>query len=882
MRPTILFLGTLFSSAAFALALADQPRFFIENKGQWPEEVLFLAPMDGFNVWITTNGATYDFYRLHEPPFPSSVAEPVFPGERLSPSKRYGHVVKVIHEGAATSVFPKGSFPLPGYYNYFIGNDPRRWARFVRRYQEVVIDNVYEGIAQRYYFDGGRLRYDYIVKPGADPSQIAFRLEGAGPAGVNAHGDLTFTTRFGEVTHAALRVFQPSDDTLSEVPARFVFQGGRIQIEVGAYDPSRPLIIDPLVYSTFIGGSSRERVYRTAVDAGGHAYVIGQTLSTDYPTTPGAYDTSHTGAECIFVTKLDATGSSLIYSTFIGGYYWDVPLDILVDDSGHAYVVGYTYSSAFPTTPGAYDTVHNGWYDVFALKLNTTGSDLLYSTFIGGSLDEEAVRCALDETKALYIAGYTRSASDFPITATTFDSTHAGNYDAFIAKLSRNGDSLLYSTFLGGAGDEYPLGIDIDNSHNIYIAGRTTSTDYPTTPGAYDTSHNGFVDAFVTKLAGNGTSLVYSTYLGGAGSDEAHDLFVDDYGNAYIAGIAQDASPPYPTTPGAYDTSHNGFQDVFVTKLNSTGSALVFSTFIGGSGYEGAYGIMPDNAGNIVVEGFATAPGFPTTSNAHDTSFNGTWDIFIAKLSATGSSLLYSTYLGGSDYEVAYGAAVDPSGYIYVGGYSRSTDYPTTSSAYSPTYNGGFSDAFVTKLSAPILPVTLIDFSGKCNGKTVTLRWQTASENNNHQFIVRRSHNPTLFFHTIGSVPGNGNTSRIIQYQFIDPNPLPRTAYYQLHQVDFDGTIHPSPIINVRCPAAQTHLAVSFQPHHQTLYIQQPTPPNEPILLRIYDPAGRIVHTAHITTPSYRVKTSQWPAGTYVVETTPLGRPPARKTVVIH
>jgi hypothetical protein len=427
---------------------------------------------------------------------------------------------------------------------------------------------------------------------------------------------------------------------------------GTFPTTAGAFDTTHNGILDAfvtkinstgtaLVYSTFLGGSDLDSAAAIALDAAGNAYVTGSTSSTDFPTTAGAFDTTHNslpGSDA-FVTKLNASGSALVYSTYLGGFEQDAGAGIAVDAAGNAYVGGDTRSSSFPTTPGAFDPVHNGGEEseIFVTKVNPTGTALVYSTFIGlssgGSL-------ALDSSGSAYVTGGGSAA--YPTTPGAFDTTHNGGSDVVLTKLDPSGSALVYSTFIGGSGNEDGNGIALDASGNAYVTGSTTSTDYPTTVGALDTTYNGgFSDAFVTKLNPAGSApLVYSTFLGDVDTDRGNDLAVDTSGNVYLTGST--GSPNFPTTADAFDTSFNGGPtDVVVAKLNPSGAALVYSTFLGGSGREGetgisddeGLGIAVDTAGSFYVTGATRSANFPTTAGAFDTTHNGVSDAFVTKFS---------------------------------------------------------------------------------------------------------------------------------------------------------------------------------------------------------------------------------------------------------
>jgi hypothetical protein len=379
---------------------------------------------------------------------------------------------------------------------------------------------------------------------------------------------------------------------------------------------------------------------------------------------------------------------------------------------GSAYVIGITYSRDFPTTAGAFDTIlDNGGAirgDIFVTKLNPSGDLLAYSTFLGGeggaaqALSGFNNDIAVDALGNAYVCGLVDS-SDFPTTPGAFDTTSNSTQDGFVAKLNPTGSALVYSTFLGGIGSNWPLALAIDSSGNAYVAGLTTSAAFPVTPGAFDTTtRGGFEDGFVTKLNPSGSALVYSTFLGGAVDDQVNSIAVDSSGSVYVAGSTE--SFDFPTTPCAFDQTR-GFQDAFVTKLNPAGTALEYSTYLGGNTHiEAALGIAVDASGNAIVVGRTLSGDFPTTPDAFDPTFNGSGDVFITRLSASGRFTTYSTFLGGSSEDHVFDIALDGLGGAYMAGGTASPNFPTTPGAFDITFGGGNSDAFVTKLTLPPVP----------------------------------------------------------------------------------------------------------------------------------------------------------------------------------
>ena len=490
-----------------------------------------------------------------------------------------------------------------------------------------------------------------VVDPGLVYSTY---LGGTGDDGANA-----IAVDSGGHAYVAGWTYSPTDFPTTSGAYRRTNQGGE-DVFVTKLNSSG----SDLVYSTYFGGSSDEPYWSAsiAIDSAGYAYVAGTTLSPNFPTTPGAFQTSRQGFTDAFVTKLNRDGSDLVYSTILGGpggyngaYYSDA---IALDSEGNAYVTGFTNSLYFPTTPGAYDTSLNkgagsGFDDAFVTKLNSSGTALVYSTYLGGTNEDDATGIAVDGDGEAYVTGYTFS-KDFP-TRNPYQPTNRGTTgtNAFVTKLNRDGSDLVYSTYLGGSTGLFGDGggaIAVDRDGEAYVAGLTDSMDFPTTPGAYDTLYNGAGphhycgDTFVTKLSSSGNDLVYSTYLGSTGDDCAQAIAVDPAGQAYVTGSTDSAN--FPTTPDAFDKTYNGdvgsapyfYGDAFVTKLNRLGSGLVYSTYLGGTGDDLGLGIALDWAGKVYVAGSTNSANFPTTQGAYDTTYNGAGppyfygDAFVTKL----------------------------------------------------------------------------------------------------------------------------------------------------------------------------------------------------------------------------------------------------------
>jgi hypothetical protein len=612
----------------------DLPLPFEANRGQMNARVRYLARGDGYSLSLTRAGATFV---LSAPGLAPEVSGPVQPHAAVG--------MKLVGAGRPSAFDGRGR--LPGILNYFEGSDPAGWHTGIPTYERVRYRDVYPGTDLVFRGSRGGLEYDFVLAPGADPSEIGLRVTGADGVRLNAEGDLVIGTPVGDLLHRAPAVYQLVGGERTLVDGRYVLDAGRVGFEIGTYDTALPLVIDPvvMVYSTLVGGSGAERTFAMAVDAGGAAYVTGYTSgAATYPTTPGAFATTPQGSDDVFVTKLAPDGGSLIYSTFLGGSDTDYGFDIAVDAVGAAYVAGSTDDATtdYPTTPGAFDQIHNGSRDAFVTKLSPSGASLAYSTFLGGTGFDVGFGVAVDGAGSAFVTGETgNDVTDYPTTPGAFEDVHNGGLDAFATKLAPSGASLAYSTFLGGIGSDQGYGIAVDGAGSAYVTGETTdaATDYPTTPGAFDEVHNGGGDAFATKITPSGAALAYSTFLGGSGFDRSRGVVVDAAGTAYVVARTNDAAADYPTTPGAFDTTHNGGIDAAVTVLNPSGSGVTYSTFLGGTGDETGWGVALDAAGAFYVSGQTSddTTDHPTTPGAFDTTHNGSLDVFVTKLADPGT-----------------------------------------------------------------------------------------------------------------------------------------------------------------------------------------------------------------------------------------------------
>jgi hypothetical protein len=715
--------ATISGTAGTGAIFERQRPLFIENRGQWDRRARYLLRAPGLDLWLADNEVIYDLHSLL-----LSGRKENMPAPEAESRHRVGHVVRMKFLGAASGAAARGIDRKEGVCNYFIGNDPSHWASDIPLYAEARLDRLYDGIDAAFYLDGGTPRYDLIIAPGADPGRVAIGFEGAERVRVDEEGTLVIGTSRGELKQGGLFAYQIIDGSRRKVGCAFTTRkDGMVGFSVGEYDRSVPLVIDPLVYSTLVGGSGQDICNGMAVDASGNVYLTGYTQSGTYPTATGAYDIQINGDDDLFVTKLNSSGTALLYSTYIGGSNRDDGWGIAIDGSGNACLTGETVSTDFPTTTGAYDRSHNGSSDIFVTKLNSSGTALLYSTFIGGANADVGRGIAVDGSGNAYVGGET-SSTTFPATAGAYDASFNGITDAFIAKLNSSGSGLLYATFIGGGGLDRASSIAIDGSGNAYITGSayTSSVQYPTTTGAYDEVHNGGSDVFVTKLNSSGSALGYSTFLGSSGNEEGLGITVDGNGSAYLTGHT--ASVGFPTQ-SAIDGSHNGNDDVFITGMNPAGNALLYSTFVGGPSYDYGNAIAIDGVGNVYVTGSASG-GFPTTSDAYDRTYHDSNDVFLLKINAAGSSMLYSTLMGGRYMDHASAVGVDGSGNVHIAGYTYSDNFPTTAGAYSQTGSGSY-DLFAASFSLGGVSgsITLISPNGGeswCAGSAQAINWTSS------------------------------------------------------------------------------------------------------------------------------------------------------------
>ena len=707
------------SSASFSLPGADTaassriqasyaalPLAFEQNQGQTDAQVKYLARGSGYTLFLTANDAVFSLHSRHAAT-ESTAHEIQSHGKnrQVAAVNDSTAVVRMHLTGGNSLAKVEGSDALPGTSNYFLGNDRSKWRTGVPQYARVAYRDVYPGVNMAFHGAERQLEFDFVVAAGANPAPIGFQFSGNQGMKTDDSGNLIVSSSAGDVFLHKPVAYQDQNGVRQPVDAQFVLKAdNKVSFELGEYDRQRELVIDPTVtYSTYLGGTSNDSGYGIAFDSSGNAYVTGQTASANFP---GFTSTNKlTGTANVFVTKLKADGSALVYSTYVGGTHSDSGNGIALDASGNAFVAGGTSSIDFPVTNGS--TYGSGAItNAFIAEIGTSGT-LSYATFLGGTGTDVALGIALDPATGTYAVVGSTSSVTFPIkNATAIQTTLAGTSNGFVT-LWNSSNTQDYYTYLGRTTGEVANAVALDSSDNAYVTGKTSSPTFPTKNpsqpkcGTDGTCNGGLSDAFVTVIKADASGYIYSTFLGGSSPDQGNGIAVDSLGNAYVTGAT--ASADFPLN-SALQKTYGGNTDAFVTKFNATSGTVAYSTYLGGGSFDAGAGIAIDASGTAYVTGqtdSASPTPFPTASPTQ-ASLAGGFDAFVSEIGPGGSALVFSTYLGGSlneDVGGDYGGiAVDSAGAnIYVTGSTGSTsDFPTTTGSVQPT-SGGATDAFVVK-----------------------------------------------------------------------------------------------------------------------------------------------------------------------------------------
>jgi hypothetical protein len=762
-------LSALAASAQTTTALGNVPLFFEANSGQAGSPARFLARGSDAQFLIAPTEAQFVL------------------------RKSAGEIATVRMQfiGANAQAQISGDAELPGKINYLTGNNPAQWRSGIPTFAKVRVAEIYPGVGLIYYGNRRQLEYDFDITPGANPNAVAIHFDGVEKISVNVRGELDLELNGGEILQPKPVIYQMAGGERKKISGGYKILDARtVGFAIGNYDSSLPLVIDPILsYSTYFGGTLGETAWAVAVNTNdGSVYIAGQTFSKQFYTngppssTPGAYQTNFQGGALTgdaFVARFDSPGTNLMYLTYLGGSADDAAFGVAVDGSGDAYVCGFTDSTNFPVTnsiPGGIPGLKNstnisgafsksyGFYpgDAFVAELNPGGSNLIYSTYLGGSSVDSANSIAVDAAGDAYVTGLTYS-TNFPVTNAVqshfafTNSAYFNNANAFVTEIASNGSGIVFSTYLGGTNFDEGEGIAVDASNFIYVTGFTDSTNFPNT-NSFQKYLNGSTnvdsgispyslgsDAFVTKYFPTGSNYVYSTYLGGTNSDFAYSIACDTSGNAYVAGLS--TSPNFPNTatnvPGLYSfvATNNQFltTNAFLTKITNgvgTTAGIAYSAFFGGYVNDTAYGVAVDPAGNAFVVGTTFSTNFPVYNNLgllSGTNSGGS-DVFVTAFNTNASALLYSTYLGGYNNDSGYGIAVDANDNAYIVGETSSTNFPTTTLSTNlpiytnfPIYNAqwphlnGTNDTFLAIISPGQFHLSLSITPAPTN--KVTLTW---------------------------------------------------------------------------------------------------------------------------------------------------------------
>jgi hypothetical protein len=737
------------------------PLSFEENMGQAAREVRFVSRASGYELLLTSQEAVLSLRG-------AAAAHDLSPRHRFATLRalRQARVerrttVRMRFEGANPEAVATGVDATSGRTNYFVGSDRTKWITNVPRYAKVKYAGIYPGIDAVFYGNQQQTEYDFVVEPGANPDSIHLQLSGARHIRHSANGDLILAVADGEMALRKPYIYQQQSGEKREVAGNYLLgPNGQVSFAVSSYDHSEPLIIDPVLsYATYLGGAGDEQGLGIALDSLGDAVVAGTSFSTDFPTTATAVAPGPLGANAdgaAFVTVLDPTGTTELYSTYLAGSTpGEAALAVALDSTGKIYLTGFTLSTDFPTTTNALKQsplASNPLGTSFLSEINpalTGAASLVYSSYLGGTngtatngLGDLGQGVAVDATGKVYVAGLTVStpgatAADFPVLngfQATLNSPAAGN--AFLMKLDTTlsgAASLLYSTYLGGSGanagvsvvfSEAAFGVAVDSASNAYVVGTTSSTDFPvsTTPAAYqaapaNTANSIFLSRIDTTMVG-APSLAYSTYLGGESADYGEAVGLGPSNVAYLTGLT--TSLMYPTTTGAFQTTGNANGSAYATLLDTTAAGatgLKYSTFLGGTTGNDGFAIKADTAGLAYVAGGTASPDFPVTLGAFQSALptGASGDGFVSKINPAGSGatdLIYSTYFGGagsaSGPDQIFGLTLDATNAAYVTGqtFSTSATFPVSAGAFQTTLDGT-SDAFIAKLGLiPTVTVT--------------------------------------------------------------------------------------------------------------------------------------------------------------------------------
>jgi hypothetical protein len=842
--------------------------YFEENKGQFASEIRFQAHVQEAQIRFLEDASSFALVREvesanHQPFEPPKYENYHWMNEREADHEALVWNLRFVRTQSNHRVTAR--HPIAGQVNYFLGQDPSKWTRGVKRYQELWYENLFPQVDLRYYGNADhKLKYDFIVKPGGQASSIHLQMDGIQSFQINEAGELVMTTEWGEIVDASPYAYQFIDGQEVEVPVQY-----QVQDELtfgfavlGGYNPELPLIIDPITlnWASFLhSSSSDDYLMATVLDEDGYVYVSGYTKSLTFPVTPGIYQNTYGGGIDNFVAKMTPMGTSLVYATYLGGADWELAYGVGIDANNNAYVAGFARSSDYPTTAGSLMPVSGGGLvEGFVSCLNATGDSLIYSTYLGGSDRDYIYDLRVDPAGSAYVTGYSLSA-DFPTTGTAYQTSQAGNGDAFAVKLNPAGTALEYGTLLGGSSYDIGNGLALRPNGELYVVGNTGSTNFPTSMGAPQTSLNhtpGLMaeDAFITRISADGSTLKYGTYLGGGDSDGAYCIAVNGNGEAFISGVTYSSN--FPTTVTAFMGSgaYQGNGDGFVVRLDSSGTNWAYSTYLGGTDIDFGKAIAVNSSNEVILLGASRSANFPVDPGS--AAYTNMYDLFVSMLSADGSSLPQSGFFGGiyNDYPRASGSLYLKGDYdLCVAATTHSGDMPMTSGTFQVNKTNGVSDTpWIGSLQInSVLPAQLKAFAGRWreNQQGVEIEWTSETETAAVQYYLERK-TANQDWQSLMRMAGQGERSQQ-SYHFLDQEAVDfseQTLYYRLRYAGTNAGMQYSNVIAVRIPASsQSKVRLLANPVHEVLPLSFQMLPGEVAYWQLLALDGReMLHSGRI------------------------------------
>jgi hypothetical protein len=688
----------------------DQPPFFTENKGQWDSPVYFVANVPFGQIGLG-QGAIY-YHQI---------------------DKDSGNVVKISFAGANQCI-PEGLDPLPGYYNYFSGSDSKKWITDVKNYRQIIYRDIYSGIDLYYAFQDRNPKYEFHVRPNADSSLIQMRVEGGNLQANGTDHSLEISTSLGLIKDQNLKVFTSTSQKI--VRACFKTKLNVFCFQVGDYNRSEELIIDPILYSSFLGGASNDYTFGQTIDSRDNIYLTGYTTSIDFPTTPGSYLRSLINplTSSAFVSKIDTRSNQLVFSTFLDGAGNDYGYGIKLDSLGNVIILGETNSINFPTTPGAFDRTSNGGLDLFVTKLNPSGTSLIFSTLCGGwnhdqvcwnpgshSMNDSIV---IDFDNSIFLAATTLS-PDFPVTPGAISTLHhnSGGFDVVIFHLNSLGNTMISSTYLGGSLDDTLPSMAMNSRRELIIVGHTKSINFPLTPDAIDGSYNAPQSMFISIINSSLTTIHYSSFFG-TDVVKGPAIEIDQNDKIYVVDSVN-TQGSIPIIPGAFQPtpphSGGGDLDAFIAVFSTDAKILLHSTYYGESSGDPGTDIQVDAQGNIYVVGYSFQNSFlKVTTDAFSKTNRGGNDLYLLRFSPDLSILSFATYLGGANDDYCHSLLIDSWNQLFLSGYTKSSDLPMPAIGFSHSLSLQ-NDVFIYKLTTNI----------RSEYDQITIQWNNSLEKNN-------------------------------------------------------------------------------------------------------------------------------------------------------